>query len=133
MPTMADIIIKKLDGTTDVTYEALTPSSGDKSEAKWRMTSTSSGGLQPALRNTLVCKTKSSVNGEVRILEGKFVAPAVVTVGTTDSQKSSTFSFTGTVNQLFTEAQAGEYAAQVANLLKATLMQSVIKNGYAPS
>lgn len=133
MPQMANISIKKLDGTTDVTYESLTPSSGDKTEAKWRMTSSDSGSVAPALRKTLTVKSKSSVNGVVRIVEGKFVSPEVVTIGTTESQKNSTFSFVGTIDQSFTDAQAGEFAAQVANLIKSDLMQSVIKDGYSPS
>lgn len=133
MPQMAALTVKKLDGTTDVTYEALTPSSGDKTEAKWRMTSVDSGAVAPALRKTLTVKSKASVNGQVRIVEGKFVSPEVVTIGTTESQKTSTFSFTGTVDQNFSEAQAGEYAAQAANLIKSALMQSVLKDGYAPS
>jgi len=130
---MADLTIKKLDGTTNVTYEALTPSSGDKTEAKWRMTSADSGGAAPIERPSLVVKSKSSVNGAVRIVEGKFVMPATVTVGGSTAVKPSVFSFTGTVDQSFSDADAGEFAAQAVNLLKDALVQAVIKNGYAPT
>jgi len=41
MPSMANITVKKNDGTTDATYTALTPSAGDKVSAQWRNNSQS--------------------------------------------------------------------------------------------
>lgn len=35
MPQMANITVKKADGTTDVVYTALTPAGGDNSPARW--------------------------------------------------------------------------------------------------
>lgn len=130
MPQMADLTIKKLDGITDITYEALSPSSGDKTEAKWRVADAS---VVPALRSTLAVKAKSSANQVVRIVEGKLVMPLVDSSVTSGPVIGSVFSFTGTVHQNFTDAEAGEFAAQAANLIKASLMQTVLKTGYAPT
>lgn len=51
MPQIADITVKKNDGTTDITYTAYLASAGDKAPAVWR--STTVGGAQahhPELR-----------------------------------------------------------------------------------
>jgi len=36
MPTMGNIVVKKADGTTDITYSSVVPSAGDTSPAIWQ-------------------------------------------------------------------------------------------------
>lgn len=64
MPSMANIIIKKADGTTDITYTALTPSSGDKVPAQWRVESI---GTVAGNRPTFMIQTRFSADKQARI------------------------------------------------------------------
>lgn len=53
MPNMANITVKKADGTTDVVYTALTPSAGDKTSARWSLTASSTKANLRLLWNAL--------------------------------------------------------------------------------
>lgn len=132
MPTMANITVKKADGTTDVTYTALNAASGDRSVAKWRVESI---GTIAGNRPIMEVSSKASQNGQYRIVEGKLTYPETVTDSTTGiiSVKSrELFSFTSTIDLTSADAVIAEMAAQAANLLKSTLLQSVLTSGYAP-
>lgn len=54
MPSMANIIVKSSDGTTDVPFTALSPSSGDGNSALWRW---EDGSKVPGHRVTAEIKT----------------------------------------------------------------------------
>ena len=133
MPAMADIVVKKNDGTTDITYNAMTPSSGDKTPARWRCESI---GTVAGNRPTLELMSKSSVNGQYRVVESKDVYPETFTDSNTGLVKIR--------DRVLVEARAvvplnaadaivAEATAQSINLLKSNLVQLVFKTGFAPT
>lgn len=130
MPQMANITIKKADGTTDVVYTALTPSSGDRTKAVWRVESI---GAIPGNRPVLEISSKASQNGQARIVEGKMSYPETYTDSTTGViavRLRDVASFVTTVDQRGVDTTHNEMAAQFANLLKSALVQSIISTGY---
>lgn len=133
MPSMADIVIKKADGTTDITLTALTPSSGDKSRALWRQESV---GTVQANRPTAECVGRYSQNGKFRVVDVRFSYPETYTDSTTGLVRIRDRAlFTGTFNLPVenNDTSNNEFAAQSVNWLKSTLMQLVIKGGFAPT
>lgn len=132
MPTMANITIKKSDGTTDITYSALNGCSGDRSVARWRSETV---GAIAANRPVFEISAKASSNKQFRLVEGKLVYPETFTDSTTGIVAARTreiFSFTSTIDASSADAVIAEFAAQAANLVKAALVQEVIKSGYGP-
>lgn len=49
MPTMANITVKKADGTTDIVFDAIAGSGGDTSAARWRQDTGNTVGLPVGL------------------------------------------------------------------------------------
>lgn len=133
MPSMADLSVKMADGTTDVVYNALAPSSGDRTAAQFRQEAASP---VAANRPTFTVSSKASANGKARIVEYSFSYPATYTDASTNitsvlaSVKSSgSFIFSKDISDVV----LSEAAAQLAHVLDSTLIQSVLKSGYAPS
>lgn len=130
MPAMANITVKKADGTTDIVYTALTPSSGDRTKAVWRVESI---GTIAGNRPVLEVSSKATANGQARIVEGKLMYPETFTDTTTgiiSVRLRDIGSFTTTIDIRGVDATHNELAAQFANLLKSTLIQSVIASGF---
>lgn len=133
MPNMADITIKKADGTTDITYSALTPSSGDKVPAQWRVEGL---GTVAGNRPTLTVSSRYSQDRKARLVEGRVVLPETFTDSTTgiiSVRNREMLSFNSVIHLDTSDSVISELAAQSANLLKSAIMQSVLKTGFAPS
>jgi hypothetical protein len=133
MPNMADITVKKNDGTTDIIYVSLAPSAGDKTPAQWRVEAI---GSVPGNRPTFTVQSKYSTDRQARVVEGKLLYPETFTDSTTGivaTRLRESFSFTHIVRMDAADATTAELSAQAANLLKSVLMQSVLKSGFAPS
>lgn len=133
MPAMANIVVKKGDTTTDVTYTQVVPSAGDSSPAIWQ-----SQGVGTAALHYPTLEVKSRFNGAktARRVDYIYVYPQIAT--------DSTTTLTSVVNKMVASGSfvvptacpstyAQEFAHQGTNLLASTLMKSVIKDGYAPS
>lgn len=133
MPNMADITVKKADGTTDITYVALSPSAGDKTPAQWRVEAI---GTVPGNRPTLAVTSRFSVDRQARVVEGKLLYPETFTDSTTGivaTRLRESFSFTQIIRQDAADSTTKELSAQAANLIKSALIQSVLMTGFAPS
>lgn len=133
MPNMADITVKKADGTTDITYVALSPSAGDKTPAQWRVEAI---GTVPGNRPTLAVTSRFSVDRQARVVEGKLLYPETFTDSTTGivaTRLRESFSFTQIIRQDAADSTTKELSAQAANLVKSALIQSVLMTGFAPS
>lgn len=133
MPNMADITVKKADGTTDVTYVALSPSAGDKTPAQWRVEAL---GTVPGNRPQFQVSSKYSADRQARIVEGKLLYPETFTDSTTGivaTRLRETFQFTSIIRQDAADATTSEMVAQAANLIKSALIQSVLKTGFSPA
>lgn len=129
MPQMADIVVKKADNTTNVTFVAKVPSSGDKTSSVWTQDAASTyrnqrpvvsaltqwNGARTARRSRVTCDWPivRTVNGNPEVVHrvpGEFTA--AIPAGLTDSE-------------------AAEFVAQFTNILSSTLMRAIVGEGYA--
>lgn len=132
MPQLANITVKKNDGTTDVVYTGVVPSAGDKTPAIFRSNTV---GTAPNQRPEL--RVMSDYNGPrtARRVSGSFMYPTVVTG--TDGKISVadrgvlTYSFV--LPQGMLDADINEAVSQAVNLLASTLIKDSFKQGYAPT
>lgn len=131
MPTMADITIKKADGTTDVVYKAKGASAGDSIPANWTLDAASTyRNLRPEAKIT----TRWNGPRTARRIDFSLKMPVVREIDGVDTRTDDTImSVSVIIPQRMTDAEVSEIAAQGANLLKSTLIQSVLNSGYAPA
>lgn len=131
MPQMANIVIKKKDGTTDATWTMLTPSAGDKTPARWSQTAFNA---RANLRPTLDMQTRFNTNRTARNLSSTMKYPEVQTVSGVEVVTGTAI---GNVNCIVPTSMSAtaidEFAAQLANTIKAALFQECIVTGYAAS
>ncbi len=133
MPNMADITVKKYDGSTDITWTAQTPSSGDKTAAVWRSNSV---GSAVAFRPLLQMSVQSNQAGTARRISIKGSYPQTYTNSTTslDSVANNIpFDLSMTLPNATPASYIDEAVAQFANLLKSSLIQSAMTAGIAPT
>lgn len=133
MPSMANLTVKKADGTTDVVYVAQVASAGDNSPASWRVDAI---GSVRGNRPILTISSKPTANRAARVVSGKLVYPETYTDSTTgivEIRSSVSCSFTVIVPQLLTDTTITEACAQFGNLLDSALIQSCFTSGFAPT
>lgn len=133
MPNMANITVKMANGTTDVTYNASTPSAGDKSPAIW--TQNAYSGVQ-GFRPRFELQTQNNGAGTIRQMRVKFSYPVLYTDATTSLQKVlKSVGFDGVVYlpKEMTTNDWKEAFAQLGNLLSSTLVRSAAEEGYSPT
>nr|QDH89282.1 MAG: hypothetical protein H2Rhizo32917_000002 [Leviviridae sp.] len=133
MAGMANITVKKSDGTTDVIYVAATPSAGDKSPAVW--TQDAFSGIQ-GFRPRLELLTQDNGSGTVRQVRCKYVYPSLYTDSTTGlSKQLANVLFDGTFNmpKQMTTTEWKEAWAQLGNLLCSSLVRGSVETGFAPT
>lgn len=131
MPALANITVKKNDGTTDIVYTGLVPSSGDGTAAVWKsQTVGSAQAHQPELR----LASREGGNGQSRALRSTYQYPQISTDSTTSltsvvnkASASTDWSFPKGMPQ----ADINEFVSQYANLMVATLIKDCIKGGYS--
>lgn len=130
MPSMANITVKKNDGTTDVIYTAVQPSAGDKSPAVWQNQT-----IGTAVSHRPEFRVWSADNGAgtARRVNYSFVYPSVATgsdgrINVVD-KSSGSGSFALAKGQPV--ADTNEAAAQFGNLLASALMKAMNQTGYA--
>lgn len=129
MPQMANITVKKADGTTDIVYSAVMPSSGDKTPAVWRANAVST---IPKHRPVFSILTKDNGPRTARHVSGVFKFPAVSTVGGVETQTATVpLSFEGTLPTTIDAAVVKEAVYQFGNLLVAALVRAQLEEGYA--
>lgn len=126
MPALANITVKKNDGTTDITYTGITPAGGD-SPAVWASQTVGTAQMhQPQLR--LSAKT-----GQDRAsVRGTFKYPEIAT-NTTTGVTSVVKNFDGDFNFRFDrsmkQTDVDEAVSQLANLIASALIKSCAKAG----
>lgn len=133
MANMADITVKKADGTTNVIYVAATPSAGDKSPAVW--TQNAFSGVQ-GFRPRLELQTQDNGSGTVRVVRVKYVYYSLYTDSTTSLTKVlANVLFDGTFNmpKQMTTTEWKESFAQLGNLLCSQLVRDSVEAGFAPT
>lgn len=129
MPSMANITVKKNDGTTDVVYTALTPSAGDKVAAQWRDNS-----LSTVAAHRPQFSLKSEEGNNSRRLTGSFWYPCVETVsGVPTVVARIPITVNATIAKNVADSHINEAVSQCFNLLNSTLVKDSFKSGYAPT
>lgn len=133
MSSIANITIKKNDGTTDITFTGIQPSSGDGTPAVWKsQTVGSAPAHQPEFRLT----SREAKRGVSRALRSTFMYPQIATnstTGITSVVEKAMASTDWEIPKSMTQADINEFASQYANLLAATLIKSCVKEGYSAS
>lgn len=133
MAAIADIVVKKFDDTTNVTYSALSASAGDNVAAQWR---SEAAGSQSNAKPTLTMTTKFNGSRTARRVDINYRYPQVVT--------DSNTGLTTVVNQIpmtlslalpsgAPDAVIQEAVAQGTNLLVSALVRSSLIAGFAPT
>lgn len=136
MPTMANIVVKKFDGVTDITYDAVAASGGDGSPAVWRQDTGANAALPVGLRNLFKLWTVSNGPKTARQTKFNFVSPyAVQDSTTTRFSASDRIVIDGimTVPQAIPAGNINEAIYQACNILAATLVKQAATAGYAPT
>jgi hypothetical protein len=132
MPQISNLVVKKNDGTTDVTYTAVVPSAGDKTPALWRNQSVGSAAAhQPALS----LMSRNNGTGTARRLDGSLVYPTTSTGtdGKVTVSDKAIISISGVIPQGMPTADVNEAVAQAMNLFATALVKDSFKTGYAPT
>lgn len=130
MPSLANITVKKNDGTTDITYTGVSPASGSN-PASWKATSV---GSAPAHQPEFRLLAKDASNGASRALRSTYQYPRIVTDTTTSIVSVIDKAFASTdwnFPKSMTQADINEFVSQYANLLVSTLIKDCVKAGYA--
>lgn len=133
MPTMANITVKKNDGTTDVIYNAMTPSSGDTVPAQWRSVAgpAAYAGLKPELR----CTSRWNAAKTLRRFSVSGVYPSTIVDadGKTVRLGAVTLDVQVGIPQNIPQTDIDEGVSQLTNLIVSTLIRSSMKDGFAPT
>lgn len=136
MPAMANITVKKNDGTTDIVYDALTGAGSDASPAVWRQDTGATATLPVGLRAILWIKSLWNGPKTARKLPFRYERPYAVLDTTTSKWSVSDrliIEGTATVPQGMPPAEINEGVSQGCNLLASTLVRSSMQTGYAPN
>lgn len=127
MPNMANIVVKKADGTTNFTYTALTASPGDRGFAQWR-----GEGATPALCPNLRMKTQWNGPRTARQFDASGNFPYVQTVSGIEMPVAQfTFRYNGSVPMNVPSAYMADVAACVANAIASQLFRDMVAQGVA--
>lgn len=132
MPSLSNITVKKADGTTDVVWSGIVPSSGDKTPAVWKSLTV---GATPGVRPEFRVISESNAAGTTRRVKSSMNWPSSVVDANgrpvvLDKCSGSTLF---TVAQNMTDAEISEFVNQYANLLASALYKEMCKTGYAAS
>lgn len=131
MPQMANITIKKADGTTDVVYTALTPSAGDSVAAQWRANAVSTiAGHRPQLS----MQTQNNGTRTGRKVRIALMYPVTQTVGGVETKIGIIpLELTGTIGLNFSDDVVAEAVHQFGNALVSVLIRDSLKAGFSPT
>ncbi len=133
MPNQADIVVKKADGVTNVTYVGVAPSAGDKTPAIWRLSAASPKlGFQPIF----TMKTAPNANGTFRHANFAMTFPVIHTdtpTGLVVLDGNLSLDAHMSLDANLSTTDYNEAFAQFGNLIVSTLIRSSIGVGYSPS
>lgn len=132
MPNMANITVKKADGTTDVTFNAASPSAGDLSPAVWRQNA-ASGIIGHRPKVTLVVRDNAAKTGRVFQSSGSFPITFTDTNGKVSLVATVPLRFEGTLPAGVSDAMLMEAVYQYGNLIVAPLFRAALIEQYAPT
>jgi len=130
MPAMADVVVKKYDGTTDITYTAMAPSSGDGVSAIWRSNSVSTiPGFRPEV--SMVSAYNGPKTARRVTIKAKFASVVTGSDNVVRQVATIPLEFSALLPQNVAETDLNEAVNQFTNLLVAALPRSCIRAGFA--
>lgn len=129
MPNIADITVKKADGTTDITFSALNPAGGDGIPAIFRSQTV---GTVPGHKPEIRISTKGKTGARVMRLTARF--PNVKTIDGVPTLVSpgSRFSSEFQLDEKQDQVDIDEAAEQFFNVQASELVKSCAKTGFPP-
>lgn len=131
MATIADIVIKKADAVTNITFTAVAGSAGDKLPAAWRSETAAS---YRSHRPVFTLATQDNGSKTARRANLKVVFPVARTVSGVEVVADKVIlDMSILVPSALTDAEIGEAVSQSLNLLVATQIVAAIKAGVAPN
>lgn len=131
MASIANITVRKNDGTTDIVYTALVPSAGDTVPALWRADTVSA---IPAHRPTLKMLTQNNSKKNARVERISYAFPVFQTVGGVETKIGVIpMELNATIGTNFDTAVINEAVSQFGNLIVSALIRQSMKDGYAPT
>lgn len=135
MASIANLTVKKFDGTTDIIYDALSASGGDGSPAVWRQDTGAVAALPVGLRSLFKLWTLWNGPKTARQVKFNFVSPYAVQDSTTtlySAKDRVVMEGIISIPQGLPATQINESVYQALNLLAASLVKSSAASGYAP-
>lgn len=128
---MANITVKKNDGTTDQIWTQVQASGGDKSPAIWRNLSVGSASLY---NPELALSGRSNAANTVRRLDGQvnWKQSATGTDGIIKVVNTAYIKCEMVIPQGMPSVDLNEFVSQALNLLASTLIKDSAKAGFAP-
>lgn len=136
MPAQASITVKKLDGTTDIIYDAIVGSGGDGQSALYRQDTGASSSLPQGLRARFYFMTKWNGPKTARVGVLEYIAPYATQDSTTtkwSSTDSVVMKCVVTMPQAIPTNTIGEFVTQGLQLFGASAVRSAMNTGYAPT
>lgn len=131
MPTAADLVAKKNDGTTNVTYSLVVASGGDRNPAVFRDNALST---IPKNRSRLTIEARSNAAGTARRIQTEYSYPYIVTVAGIESVTDVIpISVSAAIPAGIPDSVVAEAVSQWANLHGGSLVKDSLKSGYAPT
>nr|QDH89291.1 MAG: hypothetical protein H3RhizoL13507e1361_000002 [Leviviridae sp.] len=132
MPSLANITVKKNDGTTDIVWSGVAASAGDKSPALWRsLTVGAAPAFQPAMKMTSRDNgTKSARRVDVEVT---YPYTTTGTDGKTYLAEKAIFTGSFVAPQAMPAADYDEAVAQAMNLMASTLVKQSFQAGFSPT
>lgn len=129
MSTVANLTVKKNDGTTDIVWTALSGQGGPNLPATY---ASQTVGSALAHQPTFTLVAKDSGDGETRRLNAQTIFPHLVTDagGNTSVQRKGQIDISFACPKVMTNAQWAECVSQTINLL--TALKADLKAGTAP-
>lgn len=131
MPTLANITVKKADGTTDVIYTAVAGAAGDNTPALFRNNTI---GTTLAERPTLLIRSLSNGPKTARRINVDYSWP--ITSQDAGGNKTITGRMTGNASCLVPQNQdvsaIAEQAHQFSNLIGSAIVKACFNEGFAP-
>jgi hypothetical protein len=132
---MANVTVKKNDGTTDITYDALSGSGGDSMPAMWRQDTGNTAGLPVGLRAN--AQLNGAWNGPktARRLSLTLKQPYAVQDSTTtlySAKDQVIVEISAVIPQGIPSTWINEAVSQSLNFAAATLTKDSFKAGYPP-
>lgn len=135
MPVMANLVVKKADETTNITYDALTGAAGDGSKAVWRQDTGAAAGMPVGHRATMEMSTRENGSRTARHASTVYKRP-YSTQNTVTSKYEATDSFVLSASAVMPKAipasELAESVHQACNILAQTLIKDALKAGYSP-